>query len=211
MYTRPDVSFPEFRDDAGAVIAYGDRWGVDGPPEDSYSVVHHGERFQVAWTLARALVDHLVTTYDVDVIEDASLADGRASDENLPDVRGPLPGAPAAVRRLVPRGQGAPLTVVESDLPGVVMLAGVTLSAAAPTCGCDACDDRVEDMADELEEFAFAVAQGTPWEMVADGGVRAGFGTGSSWGTRTFAQRRELRALIREAPAFAPWPLRRDA
>ncbi len=210
MYTRPDVSFPEFRDDDSAVVPYGQRWGVGMPPDDAYSAVHHSERFEVAWTLARALVDHLVVVYDVDVIDAASLGDMRPSDEHLPDARGVLPGAPAAVRRLVPRGQGAPLTVIESDLPCVTLLAGVTLRTSAPTCGCDACDESVEAMADNLEDFAFAIAKGSAWEAVADGGVRVGCGTGSGWSARTFAQRRELRALMQKAPVFAPWPTRAE-
>ncbi|WP_062135062.1 DUF6226 family protein [Demequina aestuarii] len=214
MDWRPDVAFAEFRDEAGAVIPYGKRWDMS-PPDDTYSRSVHPERFEVAWTLARALVDHLVAEYDVDVITDVDPHEGRAPRGHAPTPRAPIDGVPPAVRRLVPRGEGAPLTVVETDSPGVVMLAGATLEARAPVCGCDACDENVEEMADSLEELAFGIAGGTAWEAIERRGVAGGIGardTGSrSWSRLGWSDRRAARAAIKKAPAMAPWPTRTSA
>ena len=74
-YSRPDVEPVVFRDDSGCVINYGSRWDAQGgsPPEDSYEVVTHPERFAPLHTVATALIDHLVTTYDVTVEEGYSV------------------------------------------------------------------------------------------------------------------------------------------
>ncbi|WP_084075562.1 DUF6226 family protein [Demequina sp. NBRC 110052] len=214
MYTRPDVAFPEYRDDAGAVIPYGLRRSLDGwPPDDAYSVTSHPERFEVMWTVARAIVDHLVATYDAVVIDGADPSVGRAQGEHLREARPSSDGEPSPVRRLEPRGPGVPLTVIESAAPGVQMLAGASLEVLAPVCACDACDDSAEELADYLEEFAFAVAAGEAWEAIDSGGVRHGLtlpghGASGGWTRKSFSQRRELRALMRERPPFAPWPLR---
>ncbi|MDN4479679.1 DUF6226 family protein [Demequina muriae] len=214
MDWRPDVAFAEFRDDSGAVIPYGERWDMS-PPADSYSRTDHLERFEVAWTLARALVDHLVAEYDVEVIADVDPAQDRAFPERAPRPREPIAGAPPAVRRLVPRGPGAPLTVIETGSPGVVMLAGATLETSAPMCSCDACDERVEEMADWLESLAIAVATGMAWERVERRGLAYGMtgrdGTDRSWVRHSRHERRAARAAIKAAPAFAPWPTRASA
>lgn len=215
MYTRPDATFPEYRDDAGVLIPYGGRWGIEGAPDDAYSVVSHPERFEVTWSVARAIVDHLATTYEVVVIDDADPSVGRAQGERLREARSRQEGVPAAVRRIVPRGPGVPLTVIENAAPGVQMLAGVALEVVAPVCACNACDDGAEQLAEDLEEFAFAVVAGEVWEAVDRSGVRHGFappegGASGGWTRRSFAQRRELRALMRERTPFAPWPLRAD-
>lgn len=199
------------------MIPYGLRRADDEwPPDDAYSVVTHPERFEVTWSVARAIVDHLATTYDVTVLDDADPSVGRAQGEGLREARAPQEGAPAAIRRIVPRGPGVPLTVIESAAPGVQMLAGAALEVVAPVCACDACDacdDGAEQLAEDLEEFAFAVVAGEAWEAVDRNGVRHGFtppegGASGGWTRRSFAQRRELRALMRERPPFAPWPLR---
>ncbi|MDO8150372.1 DUF6226 family protein [Isoptericola sp. b408] len=45
-YVRPALPAVVFRDDAGAPIPYGARWtDRAGPPEDTYSVCAHPERF----------------------------------------------------------------------------------------------------------------------------------------------------------------------
>src|SRR5690625_4141229 len=70
-YVRPSVESVEFRDDDGNIIDYGNRWASRGgiPPEDSYSVDGHPERFAPLHTIAAALIDYLVSTYEVDVEE----------------------------------------------------------------------------------------------------------------------------------------------
>ncbi|MGO2660688.1 DUF6226 family protein [Mycetocola reblochoni] len=154
-YIRPQIGSAVFRDDAGGVIAYGARWDDrDGsPPEESYSVVSHPERFAPLHLVATAVVDELVRRFDVDVEEGAQQVDG-------------LLGAPDPARvvraiRLTPRDEAcAPLVVVLTDFPGIWVSAGVLHTAAYPSCGCDACDEVWTDAADEFEWQTFAVASG---------------------------------------------------
>jgi hypothetical protein len=217
MYTRPDVSFPTYRDESGAVIPYGEGWGDGLPAEDSYSRLTHQERFEVAWTLARALVDHLVAEYDVDVVAgpDVDPMEGRAEMSRDLSPRGPISGAPPAVRRLVPRGTGASLTVIETDEPGAVLLAGATMFECAPVCSCDACDESIDEMAGRLESMAFAVVAGRVWERVEGGGLATGMSTKDGetrgWSKYDGDALMRARAAINAATAFAPWPARASA
>ena len=63
-YRRPVIAGAEFCDDDGVVIAYGDRWGADSPPTDSYSVLSNVERFRPLHQIAQALIDTLVRRCD---------------------------------------------------------------------------------------------------------------------------------------------------
>ena len=67
-YVRPSIDAPTFRDADGQVIDYGNRWDAS-PPEDTYSVDTHPERFAPLHTVADALIAHLRDTYDVEVEE----------------------------------------------------------------------------------------------------------------------------------------------
>ncbi|GIG53316.1 DUF6226 family protein [Demequina activiva] len=213
-YTRPDVAFPEYRDESGAVIPYGELWGGGSPPDDSYSRLTHPDRFEIAWTHARAIVDHLAATFDVEVQDGVDPSEGRVPGPE-PRVRAHAPGAPAAVRRLVPRGHGAPLTVIETDHPGVFMYAGATLAALAPHCGCDACDPSEQELAGDLEDLAFAVASGTASEGVERRGVVSTVsgpeGSSEGWSRASLAERRAARAAMALHPPFEPWPRRATA
>ena len=210
-YRRPTLAYPEYRDESGALIPYGERWGMGDPPDDAYSRLLHPDRYAITWTYARSIVDHLVRTFDVEVQDNVDPLHGRLPGPE-PTVRAAVPGAPAAVRRLVPRGQGSPLTVIETDLPGAVMHAGATLAAYAPHCGCDACDPSELELAGDLEDFASAIASGTASEGVDRRGLATWIGSpdGSSegWTPASLAERRKARAAIDRLPAFVPWPLR---
>ncbi|WP_316301697.1 DUF6226 family protein [Clavibacter michiganensis] len=64
--------------------------------------------------------------------------------------------------RLAPRdGNGRTLTLEYTGFPGVLLHSGRRMAEAFPQCGCDACDDRWEDVADSLEE-AVLLAAGQP-------------------------------------------------
>lgn len=69
-YARPEIPVQVFRDAAGQIIEYGNRWGAGAPPEDSYSVDTHPERFAPLHTVAEALIAHLTAGYDTAVSED---------------------------------------------------------------------------------------------------------------------------------------------
>lgn len=72
-YVRPPIDAPIFRDASGAIIDYGRRW-EGSPPEDSYSVETHLERFAPLHEVADALIEHLRQTYDVEVDEGVEVA-----------------------------------------------------------------------------------------------------------------------------------------
>jgi len=152
-----------FRDDSGDVIEYGKHWTERGgtPPEDSYSVVEHPERFAPLHTVATALIDHLVSTYDVELEEGHDVTVGLLQP----------PTAEETLRavRLTPRGEAcAPLVIVLTDFPGVRVYAGVLFSESYPSCGCNACDERWEPVADELERETFAIVGGGFTEQVSE-------------------------------------------
>jgi hypothetical protein len=130
-YVRPAVEAAVFRDGGGRVIEYGNRWeGL--PPEDTYSVDTHPERFAPLHTVADALIAHLRDTYDVGVEE---------SDDVVADlIRAPFHDVVRAVR-MRPRDPAcASLTVVMTTYPGIYLHAGVLHDFHYPVCGCDACD-----------------------------------------------------------------------
>ena len=111
----------------------------------------HPERFAGLHVVARALIDHLATAYDVEVHEDPVHAR-----DLLIEVRDVLHAV-----RVTPRRSGAaPLTFVLTGYPGVVVHAGVLHDFPFPVCGCDACDETAETTADRMERLVLSVAAG---------------------------------------------------
>jgi hypothetical protein len=150
-YARPTLPLTAYYSPDGAPIPYGRRWGEDGPPSDSYSVETHLERFAGLHVVARALINHLMAAYDVDV-------------DDRPDTAFDLLRQPDGVAqsvRISPRRSGAaPLTFVFTRYPAVIVHAGSLHDFVFPVCGCDACDETAESAADRLEMHVLAVAAG---------------------------------------------------
>lgn len=149
-YQRPALSLKEYRDDLGLPIRYGHRW--DGsPPEDAYSRISNTERFAPLHAVADALIEWLQGTFDVAVDESA----GVASDLLRP------PEEVVRAVRIVPRdSSAAPLTFVLTGFPGVYLHAGMLHDFQFPVCGCDACDEGVVELADDLEWTVRTVVNG---------------------------------------------------
>ncbi len=156
---RPEVAPQSFRDAAGNLIAYGDRWGMSSPPDDTYSVLTHPERFQPLHDIARALIAHLERTYDV------TLSEIRAPCRRVRALRQPRPQP--STHSASPRC--APITFIFTELPGVVAMAGALLDEPFPSCGCDACDEGWESLADDLEWWVTAMVEGGLTEQVTQG------------------------------------------
>jgi hypothetical protein len=159
-YVRPRIETPTFRDDAGRIIPYGNRWGSDVPPSDTHSVVHHSERFAPLVTVAEALIVHLVRTRDVSVEETTDPTPEREMkyvDPSDPD----RPVARRSVKITPNRCDAAQLTMVFTGFPSLELQAGVFFASAFPGCGCDACDEEWSAEADRLEKTTLAVAHGT--------------------------------------------------
>jgi len=165
-------------------IPYGERWGMDSPPEETYSVVSHPERFAPLLEVAKALRAHLLETYDV--TEDGD--------------------------RLTPADlAAAPLEIELTDFPGVRVRAGFAGSMGAPGCGCDACDEGLEESAEELERYVFAVVAGRYQERLDGKWVTIETwdeqGSGRSEGSRNNYSKDVIAALRRHG-TWKPWPLR---
>lgn len=204
-YTRPAIEAREFHDESGAVIRYGARW-TGSPPDDSYSHVSNSERFAPLQTIADALIEHLRAEYRADV---AALA------ESFTKVVTVTPD----------RADAAPLEFRFTDFPGVVIRAGVRSRAAFPVCGCDACDETWEKVADDMECLVLAVAEGTFVERIAltsDGtasveyAIRSPNGTGrggSRGGVEADSGLRDDAARLDRLPGghWQPWTSRPKA
>lgn len=150
-YVRPSIDAPIFRDADGQVIDYGNRW--DGsPPEDTYSVDTHPERFAPLHTVADALIAHLRDTYDVEIDEGVELATDLLHPSYHDVVR--------AVRMRPNDPACASVTLVFTAYPGIIMHAGLLNDFPYPVCGCDACDSNWQAEADDLERQVLAVVTG---------------------------------------------------
>ncbi|MBT2584722.1 DUF6226 family protein [Arthrobacter sp. ISL-95] len=212
-FVRPELSSHEYRDAEGQAVDYGNRWGVDSPPENSYSVETHVGRFEGLHKVARALIEYLESAYDVDVSWDpAHAADVSTNTGEVIDVA-----------RLTPRDPfAAPLTFVLTGYQGVVVHAGALHDSPFPICGCDACDETAESEASRMEELVLGVAAGGYGERypvgrkkwaeyalsAADGsGSRSGSGP---WGA-TPAQLAAAEERLQAVPdGWRPWPLKRS-
>lgn len=210
-YVRPSIDVPVFRDADGRVIDYGNRWG-GSPPEDTYSVETHPQRFAPLHTIAAALVAHLRQTYDVDVDEGV----GTAADL----VRPAQHDVVRAVRIRPDDAACASLTFVFTAYPGICLHAGLLSDFRYPVCGCDACDSSWEGEADDLERQVLAVVTGHYRESI-DHGVRPWvehaftYADGSERGGRSLAtdipaaRVDAARPLLRNVPdGWAAWPRR---
>lgn len=156
-YARPSIDALEFRDSGGEVIDYGHRW--DGsPPENTYSVDTHPERFAPLHAVADALIAHLRDTYDVDIDEGAEVA---------ADLLHPSYHDVVRAVRIRPNDPAcASLTLVFTAYLGIYMHAGLLNDFHYPVCGCDACDSNWEGEADDLERQVLAVVAGRYRETV---------------------------------------------
>ena len=159
-YQRPSIDAPAFRDADGEVISYGNRWG-GSPPEDTYSVDTHPERFAPLHTVADALIAHLRTTYDVEVDE---------GEETARDLLHPTGRDVVHAVRIRPNDPAcASLTFVFTSYPGIYMHAGLLHDFQYPVCGCDACDSTWDAEADDMERQVQAVVTGNYREVIERG------------------------------------------
>ena len=143
---------------------------------------------------------------------------GRAFRENRPYI---CEDVLQAVK-ITPRdSRAAALTFVLTGYPGVMVHAGVLHDFPFPVCGCDACDETVETVADRLEMLVLSVAAGGYSERYPVGRNRwseyvlAAFdGSGSESGRGEPAQTSGARLhdaeiRLREVVGgWSPWPLR---
>lgn len=207
-YQRPSIDSPVFSDTDGQVIDYGSRWS-GSPPEETYSVDTHPERFAPLHAVADALITHLCVTYDVLLTE---------GDEVALDLLQPAPELLRAVRVRPDDPACAALTFVFTAYPGIFLHAGVLHDFHYPVCGCDACDSEWTTEADRLEQQVLAVVAGHYRESVG-GDVSPSveyaftYPDGSSSGSADahdlpVERLDEAERVLRDLTAgWAPWPV----
>lgn len=141
-YVRPPLPDVVFYDESGAPIPYGARWGGESPPEDSYSRLSNLERFAPLHTVAEALISWIESTFDVETVEGREVA---------ADLLHPKGEVTRAVRLTPRKPHCAALTFVMTSEPGMFLHAGALHDFYFPVCSCDACDEDLEGLAEELE------------------------------------------------------------
>lgn len=208
-YRRPAIPQQSYVDDQGLPIDYGSRWGDAFPPEDAYTRVSNQHRFAPLHTAAIALVAWLEETFAVDVEQNLDVASDllRIPDDVVRAVR-VVPREPAA----------APLTFVLTSFPGVFLHAGLLHDFHFPVCGCDACDDDVAELVDDLEWTVRMVVSGGYSERLDlwpghnvenkldEPGVRMSSGR-SRIGEISPARVKFARKGLPPAGQWSPWPL----
>ncbi len=157
-YSRPAIADREFVDDLGRTVVYGrqrEEAPERGPRDGETDVFSHQERYAPIFTVAEALVAHLTAFYDV-VVDDDLRQSSRF------DILREAPEASFArvvsLRPIAPTE--APLVIGFHDRPGSIrLLAGWYSEFDMWFCGCDACDEPWEDVADSLEDVVLSVAE----------------------------------------------------
>ena len=187
----------------------GDRWGIEGPPEEAYSRVTNPERFQPLHAAATELLDRLEREFAVERLE------GPDADDEL----GRKSLARPAIR-LTPHA--APIVVAFSEFPGLHVRFGSWRTEPFPVCGCDACDETADGEIGKMTEMVEAVVSGGYREairvpLLLGGGWRESefrFNDGHSGFSRSRSRVPRSRALemtggkLNVTIEWKPWPLR---
>lgn len=117
------------------------------PLPEAYGRLSNRKRFAKLHHVATRTVERLCNEFEVE----------RDDNPLLPTWR---PEMVVRAVRLAPSGGGAPITVVCTTFPGVHVAFGESHTWGYPSCGCDACNEGPDDLADELEADVTAVALG---------------------------------------------------
>ncbi len=151
----------------------GSRWGPEGPPKEAYSRVTNPERFAPLHDFAINLLANLEAEFDVQRSEGYDLdPELEAGDLARPSVK------------LTPRSNdAAPILVVFTDFPAVLVHAGRWHTEPVPDCGCDACDETAESAIHRLSWLVENVAAGHFREAIKLPRV-----LGDAWQTKEIGQ-----------------------
>ena len=106
---------------------------------------------------ARSLIDSLVSTYEV-------MAETGDAAIDFPEWK----GSPGQVTRLAPSG-GVPLAFLFTDFPGVLIRLGEWGVEPFPACGCDACDEKPNEVIHRMREVIESAVAGDYEERLIRG------------------------------------------
>ena len=156
----------------------------------AYGRVTNPERYAPLHRCAAIAIAELQRAFDVTVTE--------AEPE-----QGGISSPVTSAWRLVPGNGGARVTVTLTQFPGLFVRFGEWHEEGFPSCGCDACDESPGELAEDLREKLWAVAEGEFQET--EHNYSFTFPHGARWGSRKPPRWRRVRA--REYPA---WPRRAE-
>ncbi|MDQ4070132.1 MAG: DUF6226 family protein [Actinomycetota bacterium] len=174
-----------------------------GSDDDAYVRVTNPGRYAVLHSTAWLLVETLEANYLVDRI-DGWVDPGPALRVD----------AVSAVR-LVPAGGGAPIAITLTKFPGLAVRLGYWLTRFFPACGCDACDEKPDELVGDLQRYVHAVVAGRFREELRTRPLRGGSMHHELWGDDWLTSEEQTidrqKARHLGAPArveWGPWPRR---
>jgi hypothetical protein len=184
-----------------------DRWGAEGPPPDSYSRVTNPERFAPLHAVVMELADKLADEFDVERTEAYGV-----------DVELESPNPARPTLRLRPRDDAAAsITISFTSFPGLFVRFGRWVMDQFPRCGCDACDESVEEEIERLQAKIEGVIAGAFEESISidDNGTAQRLYTFEARGSAAegidLQEARDLLASAeRSSWTYAPWPRRQS-
>ena len=147
-------------------------WGREAPPDDAYSRVTEPERFNPLHCCALGAVARLQSEYELTLDEDGT------TDADLE--RSPLS---KPLIKLAPiQDSSAPAIIAFTGFPGLGLRAGRGVTDWFPFCGCDACDEMLEEEFERFTEFLTDVVAGRFRESLYLDPVGAGWSSRELWG-----------------------------
>lgn len=146
---------------------------------------------------ARSLIEGLVTTYDV-------IAEVGNVEADFPDWKGSI----GEVMRLVP-SNGTPVAFLFTDFPGVLIRFGEWEADAFPNCGCDACDEKPDDVMTRMRNLIDLIIAGGYQEVLTKRSLRQSFDwpQGLSIRERRIGRTERRRLGPPGSHKWPPWPL----
>ena len=121
------------------------------PPEEAYERVTNPERFQVLHTVMLETLGRLEVEFDVRREEGCGLDEGLELNLEL---------ARPTIRLIPADPDAAPIVAAFSAFPGLHVRFGKWWKELLPACGCDACGDSGEELAEDLARMVESVVAG---------------------------------------------------
>jgi len=178
------------------------------PDPDAYSRVTNPERFEPLHRFAMAHLDRLQAEYEVERLDGAELDPRQKS----------VDWVLSAVKLIPTDTNAAPIGIVLTTYPGLIVYCGKWAVLNFPECGCDACAETLEDEQQRLADVVDDVVGGRFMESIHIpffGGAEQRWELWSSThgrGGGARIPRSRARALVNAAGRrvdWSPWPLRR--